>query len=97
MKFSNHLLKRTLVPAVISLSIFSCFSFAVTSQIVRHNSASDMLKGKTQKTTIDSEGTITLAKQSEEIDLQKSLESSWTINTIVESDDISEQALMDAS
>lgn len=57
--------------------------FAVTSQITRHSSAAQLIKGETCDVVIDSEGTIELARHFELIDLGVLLDRTWTINSIV--------------
>jgi outer membrane protein assembly factor BamB len=63
--------------------VMSGISSAVTSKITRHRSAADLLKGETEKTVIDSEGTIKLAREAVEIDYPRLLKDVWIINTIV--------------
>jgi hypothetical protein len=63
--------------------VMSGISSAVTSKITRHRSAADLLKGETEKTVIDSEGTIKLAREAVEIELPRLLKDVWIINTIV--------------
>ena len=58
-------------------------AFAVTSQVTRHTSAADLLKGQTENVIIDSQGTIELARQSTELDLGGLLDETWTVNCIV--------------
>ena len=55
----------------------------VTSTITRHGTAGVLLKGETDKTTIGSEGTITLSRATRRIDLGDYLDDVWAINTIV--------------
>ncbi len=55
----------------------------VTSTITRHGTAGVLLKGETDKTTISSEGTITLSRATQRMDLGDYLDNVWAINTIV--------------
>ena len=57
-------------------------TFAVTSQIIRHSEATELLKGQTSNVVIDSEGTIKLARHADPIDLGSLLEETWTINCL---------------
>ncbi|MHC5059915.1 MAG: NHL repeat-containing protein [Planctomycetota bacterium] len=68
---------------VLAVLVISGISTAVTSEISRHRSAGDLLKGETENTIIDSEGTIKLARKSAQIDLARVLKDVWIINTIV--------------
>lgn len=73
-----------ILPALaMALLLPNCSALAVTSQITRHATAADFLKGQTENVVIDSEGTIQLARQAVEIDCQNLLENTWIINTIV--------------
>ncbi len=56
---------------------------AVTSEMTRHSTAAELLKGKTEQTQIDSDGTIRLARQSKTIDCGTLLEKVWSINALV--------------
>lgn len=56
---------------------------AVTSTITRQKTAGAFLKGVTDEAVIGSEGTISLSRKSEEIDLGELLDNVWMINTIV--------------
>jgi len=70
---------------VITLIVAACLSspaFAVTSKIDRHTSAEDFLKGTTDNTSVDSDGTIRLSLQTEPIKLGKLLDDTWSINSI---------------
>ena len=69
--------------AVLAVFAISGISSAVTSKITRHRSAADLLKGETENTIIDSEGTIKLAREAVEIDYPRLLKDVWIINTIV--------------
>lgn len=75
--------KRILLPLVLILFLSNRPASAVTSQVTRHNAAADFLKGQTENTVIDSEGTIQLARQTTEINCQNLLRDVWMINTIV--------------
>ncbi|HIJ71168.1 MAG TPA: hypothetical protein HPP87_07370 [Planctomycetes bacterium] len=81
MKISH--LKRTIETIIIIVFVAAGLSGAVTSRITRHSSAAEMLKGETENTVIDSEGTIKLARQTTEIDCAGLLKDVWIINTIV--------------
>jgi len=63
--------------------VFSTSSLAVSSKVVRHNSSSELLKGRTENVVISSRGTIQLGRATES--LIKEFESSevWSINSIV--------------
>ena len=69
--------------AIACVFIASSLCSAVTSKIIRHSRAVDLLKGETKNTVIDSDGTIKLALRTKEIDLEGMLTDSWIINTIV--------------
>ena len=68
---------------VFAALMLNSLSFAVTSEIIRHSTASDLLKGETDDTIIDSEGTIKLARRATRINCGKNLRDIWVINTIV--------------
>ena len=72
-----------LLSVVFSAGVFCSSGLAVTSKVVRHSSAADMLKGTVERAVIDSDGTITLARQTKEIDVGKLLKDVWTINAVV--------------
>jgi len=55
--------------------------FSVTSNIVKHSSSDDFLKGKTEDVVISSRGTLELALNSKII--AGSLEDAWSVNQIV--------------
>ena len=74
---------KIILLAVLAVLVMSGISSAVTSKITRHRSAADLLKGETEKTVIDSEGTIKLAREAVEIDYPRLLKDVWIINTIV--------------
>ncbi len=61
--------------------------WAVTSEVTKHSTAMDFLKGKTDQTQVDSEGTIRLARQSKAIDFGKLLEKAWAIHSMAEGPD----------
>ena len=75
--------RKVLLIALASFVFSHGIVCAVTSQVTYHRSAADLLKGKTENTIIDSEGTIKLARQATEIDCADLLENVWIINTIV--------------
>ncbi len=65
------------------LMICAAVCLGVSSTITRHGTAAVLLKGETDKTTISSEGTITLSRATRRIDLGDYLDNVWAINTIV--------------
>ena len=69
--------------ALLLIATLSSGTYAVTSKISRHSTAEDFLKGETDNTSIDSDGRITLARQAKTIDLGDTLDSSWSINSVV--------------
>lgn len=79
-------LKSMLISACSAILIITALCPAVTSKITRQTSAADFLKGETDDTIIDSRGTIQLARQSTEIELDDLLEDVWIINDIVTDD-----------
>ena len=68
---------------VLALLLPNLAALAVTSEVTRHATAGDFLKGQAEKVIIDSEGTIQLARWAVEIDCQNFLENVWVINTII--------------
>jgi hypothetical protein len=57
---------------------------AVSSKITRHNSSSDLLKGRTEKVVIGSRGTIQLGRAAESLIKEfKSFADVWSVNSIV--------------
>ena len=56
--------------------------WAVTSEVTKHSTAAEFLKGKTDLTQVDSEGTIRLARQSRTIDFGGSLDKVWAIHSM---------------
>lgn len=89
MKKNEELMKnptsgnKTIVITLIVAACLSSMAFAVTSKIDRHTSAEDFLKGTTDNTSVDSDGTIRLSRQTEPIELGKLLDDAWSINSIV--------------
>jgi hypothetical protein len=79
----NVSIKRTLLSIVIVLLTLNGLTAAVTSQITRHATAADFLKGQTERAVIDSEGTIRLAREAQKVDCRGLLKDVWSINTIV--------------
>jgi hypothetical protein len=69
----------------------SSVSLAVSSKVTRHNSSSELLKGRTDKVVIGSRGTIQLGRAAESLikefhpqdDLRRSVDDVWSINSIV--------------
>lgn len=57
--------------------------WAVTSAIIRHQSAADFGKGRTDKVIADSAGTLRLARQSSELDCSGLLNDVWSIHTML--------------
>jgi len=78
--YSNY----RLIFVVLLCLVFSTISPAVTSKVTRHNSSSEMLKGKIEKVVIGSRGTIQLGRAArslvEEFD---NFSDVWSINSIV--------------
>lgn len=62
---------------------FSVFTFAVTTVITRHESGTDFIQGELDHVTVDSSGTLRLARRSQEIDCGNLLEDVWSIHTIL--------------
>jgi len=73
--------------AIIAILALTISARAVNSITTRQKTAADFLKGETEKTVIDSAGTIKLARQSETVDLKEFLDDSWVVNTIVTTKD----------
>ncbi|MBN1457236.1 MAG: hypothetical protein JW912_05235, partial [Sedimentisphaerales bacterium] len=73
---------KIIVMALVVAACLNGLTFAVTSKIERHTSAEDFLKGKTDNTSVDSDGTIRLSRQAEPIKLGKLLDNAWSINSI---------------
>jgi hypothetical protein len=73
---------KMIVTAIIVTACLSSLTLAVTSKINRHTSAKDFLKGTTDKTSVDSDGSIRLSRQTEPIELGKLLDNAWSINSI---------------
>ncbi len=65
------------------LMICAAVCLPVTSTITRHGTAGVLLKGETDKTTISSEGTVTLSRATRQMDMGDYLDDVWAINTIV--------------
>lgn len=65
----------------LAVTVTNC-AFAVNSKITRHSSASQMLSGEIENVIVDSQGTITLARSSKELDLNDLLKDVWTINCL---------------
>ena len=78
---------KTIVTALIVAACLNSLVFAVTSNINRHTSAEDFLKGTTDNTSVDSDGTIRLSRQTEPIELGKLLDNAWSINSITTAKD----------
>lgn len=73
-----------LILAVLLCPIFSSFSQAVTSKVVRHSSSSDLLKGKVEKVVVSSRGTIQLGRAAEALTGDfDGFADVWSINSIV--------------
>jgi len=90
MKEKSYISKVPLKISVAAICIFfavSCGSLAVTTKIVSHSTAVDFTAGETNNTVIDSDGTIKLARSSQQIDLKESLKNAWIINSIVTDSD----------
>ena len=59
-------------------------SSAVTSKVTRHNSSSDMLKGKAEQVVISSRGTIQLGRAAKSlVDENEDFSDVWSINSII--------------
>jgi hypothetical protein len=64
--------------------IFSSYSMAVTSKITRHSSSTELSKGKTENTIINSRGSIQLGLAAEKVITKfDDFADAWSINTIV--------------
>ncbi len=75
---------RKLIFAAMFCLIFSSVSQAVDSKVVRHNSSSDLLKGKVEKAVISSRGTIQLGRAAEALTVDlDGFSDVWSINSIV--------------
>jgi outer membrane protein assembly factor BamB len=75
LKIVNHL--------VLCLFLSSA-CLAVSSKVTRHNSSSDLLKGRTEKVVIGSRGTIQLGRAAESLIKEfKGFDDVWSINSIV--------------
>lgn len=61
----------------------SMFTFAVTTVITRHQNGTDFIQGELDNVTVDSSGTLRLARRSQEIDCESLLEDVWSIHTIL--------------
>ena len=68
---------------ILCLLIFSTSAQAVTSQVHRHASESDLSKGEAERLVIDSRGTIQLGRSAEV--LVDDLDRVWSINSILAS------------
>jgi len=64
------------------LMISAAVCSGVTSTITRHGTAGVLLKGETDKTTISSEGTITLSRATQRLDLGDYLDNVWAISLV---------------
>lgn len=75
------------------IATLSCFflatgiCLAVNSEMTHHRSSADFLKGETENATIESTGTISLARKTDRLDLGNMLKKVWAINTIVSDSD----------
>jgi hypothetical protein len=78
--------ERILLTTASIALLLNCSLLAVTSQVTRHSTAADFLKGKTENTVIDSRCTIQLARQASEIKCPRLLKNVWAINTIIADD-----------
>ena len=81
-------MKTAMVDRIFLLVLLCSFAIcascpAVTSTITRQKTAGVFLKGETDDTVIGSEGTISLSRKSEDIELGDLLDNVWMINTIV--------------
>ena len=77
-----HIRKVSLLAASAMLML-SGMCPAVSSKITRHQTAAQLLKGETENTIIDSEGTIKLAREAKEINFGRLLKDVWIINTVI--------------
>ena len=78
--YSNY---RLVFMAILCM-VFGTSSSAVNSKVTRHNSSSEMLKGKIEKVVISSRGTIQLGRASESlIEEVDDLSDVWSINSII--------------
>ena len=73
-----------LIHAALLCLFLSSVCSAVSSKITRHNSSSDLLKGRAEKVVIGSRGTIQLSRAAESLIKEfKSFDDVWSINSIV--------------
>ena len=77
-------LNYKLIHAALLCLFLSSVCSAVSSKITRHNSSSDLLKGRAEKVVIGSRGTIQLSRAAESLIKEfKSFDDVWSINSIV--------------
>ena len=76
-------IRKTFLLAAAVMLMLGGLCPAVTSKITRHRTATDLLKGETENTIIDSEGTIKLARDAAEINCGRFLKDVWIINSVV--------------
>jgi len=67
--------------SLLSLLVAGRDCWAVSTNITRHSSGADLLKGQTQDSIVDSKGTIQLGRAAEV--LVEDLKDVWSINSIV--------------
>jgi hypothetical protein len=76
--------KSKVVNCLVLCLFLSSATLAVSSKVTRHNSSSDLLKGRTEKVVIGSRGTIQLGRSAESLIKEfKSFDDVWSINSIV--------------
>jgi len=95
---NSGLFSFTLWFCVFSLSLLvhlsSPYCWAVTSDVTRHSSSADLLKGRTKDIVVDSQGTLQLSRATEVViekfedlcqttNAKKSVSQPWSINSIV--------------
>ena len=81
MKLANR--KYLFIATLSCFFLATAISTAVNSEMTHHRSSADFLKGETENATIESTGTISLARKTDAIDLGKTLKNVWSINTII--------------
>ncbi len=81
MKIVNR--KYVFVAALSCFFLVTGICLAVNSELTHHRSSADFLKGETENTTIESTGTISLARKTNRLHLGNILKNVWAINTIV--------------
>ncbi len=79
----NYYIRQIICSGTLAIVFLGGLSSGVTSKITRHSKAVDFLKGETENTIIDSEGSIRLARRTIELDCGNLLEDVWIINSLI--------------